>query len=459
MLLPVVTAGCADSYEVASSNEEPPSENASEATNASEPTTTDTVDDQGESVAEDTSPDSSHSPEPELDELPSATLSELKEEWQTDFALFRRNLANAVESATTESMARERAAQFKGKDVAWQITYRGIDREGESEFVDYDEPLPTPGTVLSATERFTGLAVTPLPASKEKWQSLQAGTRVTCRARITNIALSQGFGSGGGFAGWLPLALLDDAVPFAPQIDEPVVEEPDEPSDVALSEEEGTWETNMVLFRRRIANIVASETDRNVATKSLERFRGKEVTWQITYRSVSEQRGPGSRGRGPGSRGRGPGSGGPRGIECDETSVAQQTGAPYEQNTAIAIYPSPGSREKWQSLQAGTRVACRAKIERIQAMTMPGPPGQGTRWVVIVVVMGVPEVEQATAEENEWRTWLSADGEHSTEAKFLKFQNSKAHLERRDGTVVEISMTALSKADQDYIREELRRRR
>lgn len=90
---------------------------------------------------------------------------------------------------------------------------------------------------------------------------------------------------------------------------------------------------------------------------------------------------------------------------------------------------------------------------------MFGSGGQGTKWVAIVMLMGVPEVGQAAAEEETWRTWLSADGEHSTEARFLKFEKSRAHLEKRDGTVVEISMTALSEADQDYIREELRKKR
>ena len=42
---------------------------------------------------------------------------------------------------------------------------------------------------------------------------------------------------------------------------------------------------------------------------------------------------------------------------------------------------------------------------------------------------------------DDWRVWTSADGEHRTEAKFLKFQDSKVVLEKRDGSVVQLRMT------------------
>jgi hypothetical protein len=61
--------------------------------------------------------------------------------------------------------------------------------------------------------------------------------------------------------------------------------------------------------------------------------------------------------------------------------------------------------------------------------------------------------------ENEWGVWTRADGQNRTEARFLKFQDSKVHLEKRDGSVVRVSMNALSKGDQEYVRNTLRLRR
>ena len=57
------------------------------------------------------------------------------------------------------------------------------------------------------------------------------------------------------------------------------------------------------------------------------------------------------------------------------------------------------------------------------------------------------------------RTWTDATGKFSVKAKFIEFKNSQVHLERReDGKKINLPMARLSKEDQKWIRDELRRR-
>ncbi len=78
--------------------------------------------------------------------------------------------------------------------------------------------------------------------------------------------------------------------------------------------------------------------------------------------------------------------------------------------------------------------------EMLDSESSEGAPGRGT-------------------DESEYRTWTTADGQHTTVAKFVEFQDSKAHLEKQDGATIALSMTALCKEDQQWIREELKRRK
>lgn len=59
--------------------------------------------------------------------------------------------------------------------------------------------------------------------------------------------------------------------------------------------------------------------------------------------------------------------------------------------------------------------------------------------------------------KDEWREWTGSDGGLvMSEGKFIKFENSKVHLEYRDGAGVSVSMSALSSQDQKYIRDKLK---
>ncbi len=66
---------------------------------------------------------------------------------------------------------------------------------------------------------------------------------------------------------------------------------------------------------------------------------------------------------------------------------------------------------------------------------------------------------EPTHREPEDRTWADKTGKFSVAAKFIKLKNSQVHLERKDnGKTIEVPMSRLSKANQEWIRDELKRR-
>ncbi|MBN2475691.1 MAG: hypothetical protein JXB62_13850 [Pirellulales bacterium] len=57
------------------------------------------------------------------------------------------------------------------------------------------------------------------------------------------------------------------------------------------------------------------------------------------------------------------------------------------------------------------------------------------------------------------RTWTDRTGEHQFEAEFADFSDGKILLKQADGQIIAIDIEDCSRADQQYVREELRRRR
>lgn len=57
------------------------------------------------------------------------------------------------------------------------------------------------------------------------------------------------------------------------------------------------------------------------------------------------------------------------------------------------------------------------------------------------------------------RTWKSSDGRFSVEAEFVDFKDGNVQIKKEDGNTVAVAMTALSKEDQQWVRDELHRRR
>lgn len=63
------------------------------------------------------------------------------------------------------------------------------------------------------------------------------------------------------------------------------------------------------------------------------------------------------------------------------------------------------------------------------------------------------EIAKELALKAEFRTWISSDGKHKVEARFLKFEKGKVHIENPSGKVVELAPNKLSKGDRAYYRE------
>ena len=61
--------------------------------------------------------------------------------------------------------------------------------------------------------------------------------------------------------------------------------------------------------------------------------------------------------------------------------------------------------------------------------------------------------EKAAIEAKKWRTWTTADGKYTVEAKFIKYAVGTLTLERKDGTTVDVELDRLCQEDQDFIRQ------
>ena len=62
-------------------------------------------------------------------------------------------------------------------------------------------------------------------------------------------------------------------------------------------------------------------------------------------------------------------------------------------------------------------------------------------------------------ESKTYRTFTDRTGKHQTEAYLIKFSGGKAQLEKRDGEIKEVPLKKLSAEDQQWLRNELKRRK
>ena len=54
------------------------------------------------------------------------------------------------------------------------------------------------------------------------------------------------------------------------------------------------------------------------------------------------------------------------------------------------------------------------------------------------------------------REFVDSTGKFKIQAKFIKFKDNKVHLQKEDGEIITLSMTKLSKKDQDYVKDLVR---
>ncbi len=67
--------------------------------------------------------------------------------------------------------------------------------------------------------------------------------------------------------------------------------------------------------------------------------------------------------------------------------------------------------------------------------------------------------QAADAPQPEQRTWIDSSGKYQIEAAMLGFAGGKVQLRKSDGSEIAVSISKLSKADQQYVRQELAGRR
>ena len=104
---------------------------------------------------------------------------------------------------------------------------------------------------------------------------------------------------------------------------------------------------------------------------------------------------------------------------------------------------------------------------RVQAKGMKSYKTESgeTLKIRVIRVLGKKESEALEIElaaktiDQPIRTWTSADGKHKTEAKFLKFENGKVHLQNQAGKVVTLSPNALSLEDRTHYRDLIKKAR
>jgi uncharacterized cupin superfamily protein len=65
----------------------------------------------------------------------------------------------------------------------------------------------------------------------------------------------------------------------------------------------------------------------------------------------------------------------------------------------------------------------------------------------------IEETRRLGIENAKWRTWVSSDGIHRTEAKFVTFISGVVTLEKKDGQIVKVPIDKLIEEDKQFIRE------
>ena len=80
--------------------------------------------------------------------------------------------------------------------------------------------------------------------------------------------------------------------------------------------------------------------------------------------------------------------------------------------------------------------------------------------VAVVSLFAVVSAQESSKNPRaEPRIWQDSSGKFRTDAVMLKFEKGRVHLQRTDGKVLEVPLGRLSRAAQQYIREEMKRRR
>jgi len=109
----------------------------------------------------------------------------------------------------------------------------------------------------------------------------------------------------------------------------------------------------------------------------------------------------------------------------------------------------PGAYEVKEARTFETVLGGSATLFVLEPIDLPAPPKEKPK----------PARKTTTEEKNNLRMWTDASGQHTVKATFVEFADNKVVLRREDGRLVRLSALRLSKADQEYFRQQLRQRR
>lgn len=107
-----------------------------------------------------------------------------------------------------------------------------------------------------------------------------------------------------------------------------------------------------------------------------------------------------------------------------------------------------------------------AEALAVTGTTTYNTAGGGTKTVFVVEPLSKEGFDELVAKEREaaeaalFRTWTDDTGTYQVVAQFLEFRGGRVHLERKDNhETIDLPMSRFSKQDQEWIRDELKRRR
>ena len=134
-----------------------------------------------------------------------------------------------------------------------------------------------------------------------------------------------------------------------------------------------------------------------------------------------------------------------------------------EPGTTVKSSPSPSEVEPPRPTQIPIRPATPAKKEsaNTESSTVTTSPATKTPGPVNDSPPHVEPKAPATASESTFGRKFTSTAGTTTRAEFVefRFQGSRVILKKEDGSLIDVSMNQLSKEDQQWIRDELKRRK
>lgn len=143
------------------------------------------------------------------------------------------------------------------------------------------------------------------------------------------------------------------------------------------------------------------------------------------------------------------------GIGAAATNVAAEA----ERQRAEAETSAHQATDKDEETNSSPKLPAASDVAENQEDPTSEIPLGGSTDSVVLPPPTIPEepvdpvAAEDPAEQAKWRTWTTADRQHTIEAKFIKFSNGQVTLEKKDGSTVDVKLDILCSEDQDFIKQ------